>query len=88
METTMYMNRLDDLQMSVNEALSVLSLLLEEIEREAGDRANTCTEDKMFWAKALILRVHDTYLPALRMIERHLTAANINARHALMPQQQ
>lgn len=83
-----YMDRLDDLQTSVDEALSVLSLILEDIEREDSETAMMDGNAKMIYAAAMMTRVRDTYVPSLRMIERHLTAANETAEDALEEPQQ
>lgn len=84
----MYLDRLDDLQTSVDEALSVLSLILEDIEREDTETAMMDGNAKVVYAAAMMNRVRDTYVPSLRMIERHLTAANETAEDALEEPQQ
>ena len=77
-----YENACFDLQVSVDEALSVLSRLLDTIEGDGTDQASPEIADMMQQQ-----RMKESYLPALRVIEAHLNAASDRALRVLEPQQ-
>lgn len=72
-----YENACFELQVSVDEALSVLSMLLDTIEGDGTDQASPEI------AAMMQQRMKESYLPALRVIEAHLNAASERAQKEL-----
>lgn len=73
-----YENACFELQVSVDEALSVLSMLLDTIE---GDGMGQVSPE--IAAMMQQRRMKESYLPALRVIEAHLNAASERAQKEL-----
>lgn len=78
-----FVNRYTELQMSINESVAVLTLMIDALEEDTSPKYECNPVTKLALNAALANRVTGIYAPAMSMVFRNLSGANERAKELL-----